>query len=340
MPVTITAIVPNYNHARSLGAAIEALQGQTLPPGQIVIVDDGSSDDSLEVMERIAAGDPRVKIVRHARNQGAIAAINSGLAAAEGDFVLLAAADDVVYPDLLAMLDAAVSEAPGTGLACAEVRLVDEQGTVLGFRPATRPSASTRAFGPEETRDMLARIDNFIMTGAALLDRAKLKALGNLDPALGSFADGYAVRRLALHHGFVFVPEVGAEWRINPRGYSRQTAADVGAATALIETVRERVQDDPFFPRDYVAIFARRWRFGVLRLILGRTKRNDAVLREFAPPPRQLRAAFVTLAKLGRIGRIAGLAWATLAYHPTSLGELFQTILARRLSPRYRAPRG
>jgi len=71
---TVGAVVPNYNHARLIPEAIAALQAQTRPFDEIVVVDDGSTDDSIAVITRLAEADPRIRLIPHERNQGAVAA--------------------------------------------------------------------------------------------------------------------------------------------------------------------------------------------------------------------------------------------------------------------------
>jgi glycosyltransferase involved in cell wall biosynthesis len=104
-----TVIVPCYNGARFLPDTIASVLGQTIVPGEIIVVDDGSTDDSADVAARM--GTP-VRVIRQ-RNQGESVARNVGLAAATGDYVLFLDADDLLAPESLARLAAAVAAHPG-----------------------------------------------------------------------------------------------------------------------------------------------------------------------------------------------------------------------------------
>ena len=73
--------------------AIASLGAQTHPFAEIIVVDDGSADDSLRVIAECAARMPNLRLIRHENNQGVVAAINTGLREAKGDFVFLCSAN-------------------------------------------------------------------------------------------------------------------------------------------------------------------------------------------------------------------------------------------------------
>src|SRR2546423_7727277 len=95
MNVTVSVVVPAYNYARYLPQAIDSALGQTHPPLEVIVVDDGSTDDTPRVLD--AYGD-RIRAVRQA-NQGAGAARNAGIAVARGEYVAFLDSDDLWRPD-------------------------------------------------------------------------------------------------------------------------------------------------------------------------------------------------------------------------------------------------
>ncbi|NLG74871.1 MAG: glycosyltransferase family 2 protein [Xanthomonadaceae bacterium] len=100
---TISIVITCYNYARYVALAIESALSQTRPPDQIIVVDDGSTDDSAQVIERYA---DRIAFVRQA-NRGHVAAVNRGYAASSGDIVLFLDADDALRAEAVEEIVAA-----------------------------------------------------------------------------------------------------------------------------------------------------------------------------------------------------------------------------------------
>jgi hypothetical protein len=96
--------MPVYNGAPSLPAAVESVLAQTLSNLEVLIVDDGSSDDTAHIAEQFAARDPRVQLMRHDNNRGPAAARNLALEAARGAWLAPVDADDEISPDRLRLL--------------------------------------------------------------------------------------------------------------------------------------------------------------------------------------------------------------------------------------------
>ena len=329
----ISVVVPNFNHGDRLPAAIAALLGQSRPPDEIIIVDDGSTDASRDVIDGLARNDNRICVAIHSENRGAVAAMNTGLEMVTGSHVALVAADDLTRENLFERLAEALTSAPDAAFASAEVALADRNGTVRGIRPPARPSQVARYHGADEVRRFLRGMDNFVLTGAALFRSDLLLAAGPLREDLGSFADGFMVRKLALRHGFVFVPEVLAEWRVDPGGFSRATASDPARADALLHAAMSAITADSDFPSGYAARFADRWRFGVLRLAL-EGEGSSPMIAHYAPGPRAARGMFCQLARGGAVARLTANVWMTMAYRPTSFVRLLKTLMIRRRSVR------
>jgi glycosyltransferase involved in cell wall biosynthesis len=101
---TVSVIVPNYNGAAFLADAIRSVQQQTLRELEIIVADDGSKDDSVAIVTRMMADDPRIRILRSERNRGPAAARNSALAVASGEWIAVMDGDDLMDPERLTKL--------------------------------------------------------------------------------------------------------------------------------------------------------------------------------------------------------------------------------------------
>src|SRR3954468_1125884 len=95
----LSVFLANYNHARYLPRALDAILSQSVRPREVIVVDDASmKDNSLEVLDGYARLDPVVRVVRNETNLGVVPTYNKGLGLASADYVFLAAADDYLLP--------------------------------------------------------------------------------------------------------------------------------------------------------------------------------------------------------------------------------------------------
>ena len=112
----VDVIIPCYRYAHYLGAAVRSVLSQSHRDVRILIIDDASPDDTAAVAAALAAGDSRISVARHAENRGHIATYNEGLAWAEGDYVVLLSADDMLAPGALRRAVAVLEARPDVAL--------------------------------------------------------------------------------------------------------------------------------------------------------------------------------------------------------------------------------
>jgi glycosyltransferase involved in cell wall biosynthesis len=109
----VSVIVPNYNYASSLELCLRAIQAQTYQPVELVMVDDGSTDDSVAVAERLG-----VQVVRTGRNQGAGAARNLGVERTSGEILVFVDSDVAIHPDAIEVAVRMLGDDPRLGAVC------------------------------------------------------------------------------------------------------------------------------------------------------------------------------------------------------------------------------
>lgn len=334
---TLSVILPNFNHGRLLGRAVKAFLAQEKVPDEIIIVDDGSTDDSRRILAEIESRSSAVRVLLNDTNKGVIYSLNRGLEASSGSFVHLAAADDWVLPGFFTAALHLLESYPKAALACGEVDLIsDKPGAKTARRPIIRPSRRAAYLSPQEVAALLRKSDNWIFTGAAVLKREKVFEAGGLLPDLGSFADGFLVRKLALMHGFCYIPKTVATWQIFEDSVSRQTASDPAKARRIMLNAVARFNADPCFPSWYGRLFSRRWMFGVSRLAVIANPINEAVLLQMGARNRIDRLVISSLCRLRFFGaqRPLLLMWLSLRLMPFDPFSLFSTFWSRRLGRR------
>jgi glycosyltransferase involved in cell wall biosynthesis len=117
----VSVVTPCFNGADFIAETLQAVRGQIFPRVEHIVVDDGSTDDSVAVIERF---EPAVRLIRTGGNRGAAAARNTGAAAASGTYLMFLDADDIIAPGTVAALVQAIQDRPLAIGVCPWDRLV------------------------------------------------------------------------------------------------------------------------------------------------------------------------------------------------------------------------
>src|SRR5436190_9018266 len=120
---TVSVVIPTYNYARYLGAAIDSALQQTHAPLEVIVVDDGSTDDTPRLLD--GYGD-RIRVIRQ-KNSGVAAARNAGVREARGELIAFLDSDDLWKPRKLELQIARFEADPGLGLVHCGAETLDDQ---------------------------------------------------------------------------------------------------------------------------------------------------------------------------------------------------------------------
>src|SRR5689334_8869538 len=143
---SLSVIVPNYNHARLLARCFNALLAQSVQPSEIIVIDDASSDNSMEVIEDFAKKQSHIKVYRNDRNRGVIFTANRGVDLARGDYICFAPSDDETYPKFFENSLNLLSKYPQAAFSCGISEFIEEYsgikwrlGSLMGGQPCFLP---------------------------------------------------------------------------------------------------------------------------------------------------------------------------------------------------------
>lgn len=170
----VSVVIPSYNHARFVMKAVDSVLSQSYRKIELVIVDDGSRDESVSLLRSVR--DPRMKL--HVQeNQGAHAAINRGMALAQGDYIAILNSDDEFCPGRISECMGAL-EASGADIACTWIDVVDEEGASKGIkrgwqnmRPAWAADGQKDGFWNGDDFCLNLISSNFVSTTSNILMR-------------------------------------------------------------------------------------------------------------------------------------------------------------------------
>jgi glycosyltransferase involved in cell wall biosynthesis len=248
----VSVVIPAYDGARFLPWTIESVQAQTIGDWELVVVDDGSSDETADIACRAAEGDPRIRVISQP-NAGIASARNRGLAAsiARTEHVIFLDQDDVWEKDALESLLRALNTNPHAVAASGLSRYIDAYGRPI--EPGKMETWGRHRLGlvgkrlvewpmhQPTTFEVLVYRNRIYTTGQMLIRRSALELAGSFDPATSPCEDWDLALRLSLLGEIAFLDKVVLNWRRHDRNASGETEV----ALRQMAYVRRKIESLP-----------------------------------------------------------------------------------------------
>lgn len=221
-PPAVSVVMANYNYGRYLPAAIESVLAQSWTNLELLIVDDGSTDNSVEIISRyLSDGRARLIPVPHLGQPGAK---NAGIAAASGQFIAFLDADDIWHTDKLAQ-QLPLFENGSVGVVYSRRTLIDETGSPL---PYLQPRLHRG-----QVLDAMFN-DNFVCFSSVVVRRSVFEHIGCFDPHIALAIDFDLWLRAARHYQFDYVDAPLVEYRVGHGNLSRRIGERLKTAMLLM----------------------------------------------------------------------------------------------------------
>ncbi|MEQ9553739.1 MAG: glycosyltransferase [Coleofasciculus sp. G3-WIS-01] len=205
----ISVIIPAYNAEKTIEETVESVLNQTFTDFELLIIDDGSQDSTLDIIKRIS--DPRIQVFSYP-NGGANISRNRGLAQAGGEYVAFLDADDLWTPDKLEAQLSALQTNPQAAVAYSWTSFIDESGNFLH-----------KGICSTDTGNVYAKLllVNFLESGSnPLIRRQALVKIDGFDESLPACQDTDLYLRLAEHYLFTVVPKIQVFYRRSSQSVS------------------------------------------------------------------------------------------------------------------------
>lgn len=230
MPAPVVSVVmAAKNYARFLPMAVGSVERQTFPDWELLIIDDGSSDDTPSAVQPFL-DDPRVQYHRSDR-LGQPRAKNLGVGLSRGRVITFLDADDVWLPHKLERQLEVLDTDPGLGVCFCRRGLIDEAGERLPVNDPTPPTG--------RVLDQLF-LRNFVCFSSVAVRREVFDHVGGFDPALDLAIDYDLWLRAARHYDFGFVDEELVLYRTGHGNLSKRLADRVATADAIMTRAVDR----------------------------------------------------------------------------------------------------
>jgi len=174
----VSVIIASYNHAPYIEDSILSVLGQTYPHIELLVIDDGSTDDSVERIQRLQAihgFDFRVQ-----ENQGLTRTLNDGIARSHGELIATFGSDDIMLPERIAIQVAHMADKPEVGICAGNIELIDANGELY---PEKRQRRDT-PFRRSDFEDMFLERKPYPPAPTLLFRREALEKVGGFDPSI------------------------------------------------------------------------------------------------------------------------------------------------------------
>jgi len=230
---TVSVVMPTFNRARFIPSAVASALAQTYADLELIIVDDGSTDDTARVLEPFFE-DGRVRYF-YQSNQGQSVARNYALAQSSGEFIAFLDSDDLWCPDKLEKQLRAFDANPGVDIVHGDEVLINEQGEVISRK-------NMRRYSGRITRQLLA--DNSVSITTALVKRRCFEEMGGFDTLVG-VADDYDLwLRFSARYRFHYEPGIVASYRVMEAQISSDKRRRLAANEMIIRNFLKQYADE------------------------------------------------------------------------------------------------
>ncbi|MBL4780839.1 MAG: glycosyltransferase [Porticoccaceae bacterium] len=237
----ISAVIPTYNNADYIEDAINSILAQSHPVDEIIIIDDGSSDNTEELVKVISKKAANIIYIKQA-NQGPSSARNRGIEAASGDWIAFLDADDLWTPDKIALQITALKNEPQLRLIAADMSEIDKLGKTIVESVLAKhqllhkfQSLAGRAV-PRATAALLTK--NFIPTGTVLIERDCLRKTGGFNTNIRFGEDLELWARVAADHPITCLPQVMMQRRQHGDNATENTVSMLEGLVDVMQSLR------------------------------------------------------------------------------------------------------
>lgn len=225
---SVTVIMANFNGENWIGEAIQSVQRQSLADWELIVVDDASTDASVEIVRAAADNDPRIVLLTSSSNAGPSVARNRALACARGRWITILDSDDLFAEGRLESL-LAKADSDGAGIAADDLLIVNESGSLTGH--------SLLGLQTSRTFDAVALVNAPHLGYLKPMIKAELLAMLRYDERVRSAEDFDLLLRALVKHDaqIVVYPAMGYHYRRRSGSLSTDKSTDRPALRGMLE---------------------------------------------------------------------------------------------------------
>ncbi|MBX9690026.1 MAG: glycosyltransferase family 2 protein [Candidatus Obscuribacterales bacterium] len=224
-PAKISVVMPNYNDSAHIRAQLLAVCRQSHQPYEVIVIDDGSTDNSVSLVEEIAREFSFVRVLKNDRNLGIIHSVNRAASLISGEFLYIPASNDVVHPGLFEKSLRLLAQYPQASFCCSDGYL-DDGNSIWDILTGWRTEAGY--ISPQELAETTRRagMARMPLSHTCIIRRAVIAKSDLWKSELECYCDWFFYQVLAFRHGCCFLPERLVTQKWSPNSYCERVKSD------------------------------------------------------------------------------------------------------------------
>lgn len=219
----VSIIVTSYNYAKYIRDTLDSLIDQTFTDWEALVIDDGSKDNSVEIISEYAKKDSRIKLLQHPGgvNKGLPASLQFAIREAKGEYIAFCESDDSLHPESLETQVGILSTYPTVALSFTSVELIGAQKDIRSYQSHLDTVRTMLLYSgePSEGRSIFTKLDP-VFTFSCTMARAELLKQCDFRSPVSPFLDWWLWLQICYNNNFVFINIPLTKWRIHGNSYT------------------------------------------------------------------------------------------------------------------------
>lgn len=243
MEPELSICIPNYNHARYLPESFEAIFSQSYQPSEVIVIDDGSTDNSVEIVKEYQQKFPVLKLIRHEKNQGLHATLVEGIRIAQGKYLGLFSADDLIMPGCFERSMEVFSRHPDLSVTFGDTYLFMDKKPYQFMRVTLMKRNEPLILSPDEFVAICRKSSFHIQSNTCIFRKDHLEKIDAYNTRdLKSWSDFYLNCQLSFQFPIAYIPHPLGAFRCNPFSYGQSAGSKFSQRKEIALRFLERVE--------------------------------------------------------------------------------------------------
>lgn len=263
----ISIITTSYNYSEFIAETIKSIQAQTYSDWELIVVDDASCDNSVEIIKSFC-DDKRIKLICHDKNKGLTQAVKTGLKYAKGEWIAFLESDDLWNENTLDERINAIKNHPQVSIIFNDVEEFGDEKAVLAVKnnlEKNRKRISKLNFPKNIFYDL--NIENFLLTFSAVMIKKELLEDCSLDTPIDALLDWWIFIHISYQNDAFYINKKLTKWRQHGNSYlfrrkkTKFRSVNLSAYLDVWKAQKLGIKFLPFFLKTVILTFTKRFKF-------------------------------------------------------------------------------